>query len=72
MERKHLFKESIIERIEVLEDWIQKGSFVEMTTTAVTELNLYKELLIKLEESGELTIINTVHTEIYQQIGILI
>ena len=72
MEKKHLFKESIIERIEVLEDWIQKGSFVEMTTTAVTELNLYKELLIKLEESGELTIINTVHTEIYQQIGILI
>ena len=72
MEKQQLTKEEIEERIEVLEDWIQKGSFVEMTTTAVTELNLYKELLIKLEESGELTIINTVHTEIYQQIGILI
>ena len=72
MEKQQLTKEEIEERIDVLEDWIQKGSFVEMTTTAVTEVNLYKELLIKLEKSGKLTIENTVHTQVFQQIGILI
>lgn len=72
MEKKHLFKESIIERIEVLEDWIKNPSHPEMISTAIKEVKLYRCLLEKIEESGELTIINTVHTEIYQQIGILI
>ena len=72
MEKQLLTVDEIKERIDVLEDWIHKGSFTEMIGTAVKEVQLYRCLLEKLEESGELTIINTVHTEIYQQIGILI
>ncbi len=68
----YLFKESIEERIEVLEGWIKNPTHPEMIGTATKEMQLYRCLLEKLEESGELTIINTVHTEIYQQIGILI
>ena len=72
MEKQQLTKEEIEERISVLEDWIQKGSFVEMTSTAVTEVHLYKNLLEKMEQSNCETIENTVHTQVFQQIGILI
>ncbi len=68
----YLFKESIEERIEVLEGWIKNPTHPEMIGTASNEVQLYRCLLEKLEKSGELAIENTVHTQVYQQIGKLI
>ena len=72
MDKQQLTKEEIEERIKVLEDWIEKGSFVEMKSTAITEYQLYKRMLEDIENSKVETIKNTVHTQIFQQIGILI
>ncbi len=72
MEKQQLTKEEIEERIKVLEDWIKKPTFSEMISTAVTEVQLYKKLLSNIEESNIERIVNTVHTQVYQQLGILI
>ena len=72
MEKQLLTKQEIQERIEVLKDWIKNPSHPEMTGTALDEVQLYQCLLEKLEKSDGLTIENTVHWQIYPQIGILI
>lgn len=72
MDKELLNKDQIEERIAVLKAWIKKGSFVEMINTAVREVQLYQELLDVISDSDTDKIQNTVHTQIYQQIGILI
>lgn len=72
MDKQLLTKEEITERIEVLEEWIKNTTFSEMISTAVTEVQLYRKLLSNLEESNKESIVNTVHTQVFQQIGILI
>lgn len=72
MEKQLLTNEEIKERIEVLEEWINKGTYTEMIGTAVNETLYYVNLLAQLEDSEELQIVNECPTQIYQQIGIVI
>jgi len=72
MEKQQLTKEEIEERIKVLQDWINKPTYIEMVGTAKKEIIYYQDLLIELEDSIYPTIQNDNPFQIYQQIGILI
>ena len=72
MDKQYLNRTEISQRIKVLNDWLKENPNDPMFGTVKSESLKYVNLLNKIEDLCLDVIENTVRTEVYQQIGILI
>ena len=67
-----LTKEEIKKRINKINSWITKNPSNPMVGTAKKEMTEYTLLLRELDSLGLSSVLNTVNTAIYQQIGYML
>lgn len=72
MDQEYLTKSQIEKRIERLNEWINENPTDPMQGTAVKESTFYAFLLKEIKEWKLKKIKNTVPTQMYHQIGVVI